>query len=79
MINNEKDVIRRVVERFIRTGETQDDEVTVVRLPDNKTSYVERIDGEGRSVMFDEFRLDSRIVWAGYSTKSNTIFLSNAT
>ena len=77
MITDEKQVIQRVIERFIRTGETQDEQVVVTRLPDNKTSHVERIDGEGRSVMLDEYRLDSHIVWAGYSTNSNTIFLSD--
>jgi hypothetical protein len=78
VISNEKQLIQRVVERFIRTGETQDEQVSVIRLPDNKTSFVERINNEGRSVMLDEYRFDSHIVWAGFSTNSQTVFISAA-
>lgn len=76
MISNEKEVIERVVERFIRTGELVDEQVHVTRLPDYKTSYVEQINGEGRSVMLDEYHFDSHTVWAGFSSNSDTVFLS---
>lgn len=78
MITNEKQVLLRVVEQFVRTGVAADEEAQVVCLPDEKTSIVETLGGEGRSVMLNEFRLDGRVIWAGFSTRSQTVYLSNA-
>ncbi|MBN2386246.1 MAG: hypothetical protein JXB85_04445 [Anaerolineales bacterium] len=80
MISNEKMALVRVVERFVRTGSAIDDRHQVVCLPDNKTSFVEPTgsDGGGRSVLLDEFKVDGRVVWAGYSGRSETIYLSEA-
>jgi hypothetical protein len=76
MITDEKQVILRVVERFIQTGIASDEQVNVVCLPDNKTIFVERIGEDSRSVMLDEYRLDARVVWAGFSDRSQTVYLS---
>lgn len=76
MITNEKQVVVRVVERFVQSGTTSDDEVSVVCLPANKTMYVETIGGDGRVVSLEEYRLGERVVWAGFSTRSQTVYLS---
>jgi len=47
---DEKQILLKVVEGYVRTGSTKDGEVKVTCLQNNKTSCVEQIDGEGRSV-----------------------------
>lgn len=78
MASEEKTIILRVVETFIRTGNASDEQVKVTSLPPGKSSYVEQSGEEGRSVMLDEYRFDGRVVWAGYSTRSGTVYLSPA-
>jgi hypothetical protein len=76
MITDEKQTLLRVVEHFARTGSASDDQVKVTCLPDNKTSFVEQIGDDGRSIMLDEFHVDSKVIWAGYSGRSETVYLS---
>jgi hypothetical protein len=77
----EKQIVTRVVENYVRTGEAADAEVTVVLLPDNKTSYVEKTeDGPlgGRGISLDEYRVDERVVWGAYSSRTRTVYLSES-
>lgn len=76
MASEEKTIILRVVETFIRTGNASDEQVKVTSLPPGKSSYVEQNGEDGRSVMLDEYRVDGRVVWAGYSSRSGTVYLS---
>jgi hypothetical protein len=76
MRSEEKTIILRVVENFVRTGNASDDQVKVTSLPAGKTSYVEQSGEDGRSVMLDEYRVNGTVVWAGYSTRSGTVYLS---
>jgi hypothetical protein len=78
MFPDEKQLVRRIVEKFVRTGSGEDGQVQVIRLPDGKTSVVETVEAEGRSIFLDEYKVDGRIVWAGYSSRSGTVFLSQA-
>ncbi|HAX67968.1 MAG TPA: hypothetical protein PK152_12140 [Anaerolineales bacterium] len=76
MYSEEKKIIIRVVENFIRTGAATDEQVAVTKLPPGKTSYVEQSGEYGRSIMFDEYRVGGRVVWAGFSARSQTVYLS---
>lgn len=76
MPSEEKTIILRVVETFVRTGNASDGQVKVTSLPPGKSSYVEHSGEEGRSVMLDEYSFDGRVVWAGYSSRSGTVYLS---
>jgi benzoyl-CoA reductase/2-hydroxyglutaryl-CoA dehydratase subunit BcrC/BadD/HgdB len=76
MQSEEKTILQRVVENFIRTGNASDEQVKVTSLPKGKTSYVERIGVDGRSVMLKEYRVDGAVVYAGYSSRSATVYLS---
>ena len=78
MIANERQTLLRIVERYARTGSASDDTVKVTCLPDNKTSFVEQTGEDGRSVMLDEYRVDGKVIWAGYSGRSGTVYLSTA-
>ncbi len=76
MFSDQRTIIMRVVDRFARTGETVDGEVKVTCLPDNKTSFVEQNTDGGRSIMLDEYRVDGKVIWAGYSPRSGVVYLS---
>ena len=70
--------ITRIVEKFSRKDEQGDSTVKVIQVPDYKTVYVKQIEEVGRSVVLSEFKVDGKIYWAGYSSRSNTVFVSQA-
>lgn len=76
MLSEEKKIVQRVVENYVRTGLVNDNEVKVASLPNNKTSFVEKIGDDGRSILLDEYRVDDKIIWAAYSTRTGTVYLS---
>ncbi len=76
MPSEEKKIILRVVENFLRTGSASDEQVKVTCLPKDKSSYVEQIGEDGRTILLDEYRLDGSVIWASYSTRSGTVYLS---
>jgi hypothetical protein len=78
MMSEERQIIRRVVEHYALTGEATDSQVTVTRLPDNKTSFVEPTPDGGRGITLDEFRVDGRLIWAAYSTRTKIVYFSDA-
>jgi len=79
MPSEEKIILQRVAENFLNTGSASDAQVKVTRLPDNKTSCVEQIGEDGRSIMLNEYHLDGKIIWVGYSSRSQTVYLSPKT
>jgi hypothetical protein len=68
-----------IVEQYSRQSNMQDKEIKVTRLPNWKTVFVEQI-GEtgGRSIIMAEYKVDGKIYWAGYSSRSQTVFVSQA-
>ena len=64
MIIGEKKVLPRVMERFVRTASIIDEQVKVTRLPENKTSFVEYIGADGRSIYLEEYHVDGKVLWA---------------
>lgn len=72
----ERIILQRVVANFMRTGAPEDSEVTVVNLPRGKSAYVEQNGNDGRSIMLDEYRVDDKVIWAGYSSRSGIVYLS---
>ncbi len=68
----------RIVEQFSRKSEPVDGQVKITRVPDYKTVYVEQINGSGRSIVLSEYKVDGKTYWAGYSTLSDTVFISQA-
>ena len=76
MPSEEKQIIFRVLEHYTRTGSASDEQVKVTNLPQDKTSFVEQTGLDGRSIMLDEYRLDGKVFWAGYSARSQTVYMS---
>ena len=76
MSAEDKIIIMRVVENFVQTGNATDEHVKVTSLPPGKTSYIEKTGLDGRAVMLDEYKVNSKVVRAGYSSRSGTVYLS---
>jgi len=66
----------KIVEQFIRNASVAVEKVNVVRVADSKTVYVETIGDTGRSIVFNEYKVDGKTYWAGYSFRSETVFIS---
>ena len=72
MQSEEKTILQRVVENFALTGVASDEQVTVVNLPKGKSVTIEN----DRSGMLEEYKVNEKSIWAGYSSRSNTVYLS---
>ena len=68
----------KIVEQYSRKCEPVAGQVKVKRVPDYKTVYVEQIGDVGRSIVLTEYTVDGKTYWAGYSTLSDTVFVSQA-
>jgi hypothetical protein len=66
----------KIVEQFSREAEVVEGKMKVVRVPDSKTMFVETIGDTGRSIFFNEYKVDGKTYWAGYSSRSDTVFVS---
>ena len=77
MLSEEKTIVLRAVEHYARTGSTDNGPDKVTLLPENKTSTVEQIGDQSRSILLDEYRIEGKTIWAGYSVRSGVVFLSS--
>jgi hypothetical protein len=70
-----------IVERYIRKSGAEYTDPKVTRVADRQTMFVEQIGEEsgGRSVMMTEYKVDGVTYWAGYSLRSQTVYISQAT
>ena len=68
----------KIVEQYSRQSEVGYGDITVTRVPDHKTVFVEQIDDVGRSIMMDKYQVDGATYWAGYSSRSETVYISRA-
>jgi hypothetical protein len=68
----------RIVEQYSRKNNAGYGDITVTRIPDQKTVFVEQFDGVGRSIMMDKYDVDGATYWAGYSSRSETVYISLA-
>jgi hypothetical protein len=65
-----------IVEEFSRQGSTAVGEVKVTRVPDWKSIFIETIGEIGRGIVMSEYKVDGKIYWAGFSTRSQTVYVS---
>ena len=72
---NELQMIK-VLEQYGRKHEPAEGETKVTRVQDYKTVYIEQIEKTGRSIILREFHVDGKTYWAGYSSQSDTVFIS---
>jgi hypothetical protein len=68
----------KIVENYCRKTNSKDDVIKVTRVADQKTMYVEPSADGGRMITLSECKVDGITYWAGYSSRSQTIYLSQA-
>jgi hypothetical protein len=68
----------KIVEQYSRKSEAGYGDITVIRVPDQKTVFVELIDNIGRTIMLNKYQVDGTTYWAGYSSRSETVYVSLA-
>ena len=66
----------RIVEAYYRKPEPQYEGIKITRVPTWKTVFVEQFGESGRAVMMNEYKVDGTKCWAGFSSRSQTIFIS---
>jgi hypothetical protein len=65
-----------IVEQYSRLGNGIFGEIKVTRVPDWKSVFVETIGDRGQSIVMREYKVDGKTYWAGFSTRSQTVFVS---
>jgi hypothetical protein len=73
---NEKQMVHNLVDAYIRSGTVEDGTLKLVRVQDRKTTYVEPNGSGGQSIMMDEYRVDGQVLRVGYSSRSQTVYVS---
>jgi hypothetical protein len=68
----------KVVEKYCRENGAETGAIKVVRIPDQKTIYIEQNGTDGRSLVLSEHKVDGKTYWAGYSSYSATVYISQA-
>ena len=66
----------KIVEQFTRENVVIDDEITITRVPDFKTVFIEQTGEIGRAITMTEYKVDGKVIWAGYSSRSQTVYVS---
>ena len=66
----------KIVEQYSRLGGEVVGDVKITRIPDWKSVHVETIGDNGRAIVMSEFKVDGKIYWAGFSTRSQTVYVS---
>lgn len=66
----------KIMEQYSRNSEPEEGQVKVTRIADFTTVYLEKIAGVGRSLFLNEYKIDGKTYWAGYSPLSETVFVS---
>jgi hypothetical protein len=66
----------RIVEAYYLKPDTQYEGIKISRVADWKTVFVEQIGESGRAVMMNQYKVDGSTCWAGYSSRSQTIYIS---
>jgi hypothetical protein len=72
------DQLFKIVEQYSQKCKAGYGDIKVTRVADQKTVFVEQIDGVGRAIMMDKYQVDGAIYWAGYSSRSETVYISLA-
>jgi hypothetical protein len=66
----------KIVTQYSKLGSELIDEIKITRLPDWKSVFIETIDQIGRAVVLTEYKIDGKTIWAGYSSRSQTVYIS---
>ncbi len=67
-----------IVEQYSRNSTAENQEFKVIPIAKQKTVFVEQSGDGGRIVMLTEYKVDGATFWAGYSSRSQTVYISPA-
>ena len=67
-----------IVEQYCRKIASTYKDIKIIRIADWKTMFVEQTGHSGQAVMLTECKVDGITCWAGYSTHSQTVYISMA-
>lgn len=67
-----------IVEQYCRQIASTHMDIKITRIADWKTMFIEQTGESGRAVMLNEYKVDGITCWAGYSTRSQTVYISMA-
>ena len=70
--------VLRIVEQYSQRSDEGHNDITVTRVPDQKTVFVEQVDGVGRAIMMDKYWVDGASYCAGYSSRTEMVYISLA-
>jgi hypothetical protein len=73
---DEKQMLKNIVEQYVMTGREEEGDIKIQRVPDRKTTHVEQSVDGGRSVYMNEYKVNGKSYWAGYSSRSQTVYVS---
>lgn len=65
-----------IIEQFSRKEDPDDDDIQVTQIADQKTVFVEQSGESGRVIMMSEYTVDGKKYWAGYSSRSQMVYIS---
>ena len=68
-----------IVEQYCRKVVSTSENIIITRIADRKTMLIEESGESGRAVMLTEYKVDGITCWAGYSSRSQTVYISLAT
>jgi len=68
-----------IVENYSRKIDLEDKEIKVTRVADRKSVFVEQVGESGRAIMMAEYKVDGTTYFAGYSSRSQTVYISQTT
>ena len=68
----------KLVEQFSRKSAIVEGQTKIIRVSDYITVYIETIGEIGHSVYLDTFKVDGKTYNAGYSSRSDTLFVSHS-
>jgi len=66
-----------IVEQYNRLGNEVNGDIKVTRVADWKSVFVETIGKNGWAIVMTEYKVDGKIYWAGFSTRSQTVYVSH--
>jgi len=67
-----------IVENYSRKIDLEDKDIKITRVADKKSVFVEQVGDSGRAVMMSEYKVDGATYCAGYSSRSQTVYISLA-
>lgn len=68
----------KIVEQYCRKIASTYEDIKVTRIADRKTIFVEQSGDSGQAVMLTEYKVDGATYWAGFSSRSQTVYISLA-